>query len=1842
MIRVLLALMIVAVAFSSQLPQVLAGEGHTVYSVGVAQVDITPDYPVRLSGFGFRRTESEGVTQPIWAKALAISLDTASPPVVLITVDNLGIPAAMFDEIAKRLANQAGLERSRLAINSSHTHTAPMLRGVAPTLFSGPIPDEHWQRIDRYTSELTDKLTSVALAALNDRAPARLSWGIGSVKFAINRRTKGGPVDHDLPLLVVKQIDGAIRAIYLNYACHCVTLSNNKISGDWAGYAQDLIQRDFPKAIALVSIGCGADQNPSSGVTGDKSDVALQQGAEIAAEVKRMLGGFLAPVQGAITSSLKPITLDFADHPSQAEWEEKAKKNDAAGYHARVQLERLARGESLQKTLNYPISTWSFGDSLAMVFLPGEVVVDYSRRLKRELDGGRLWITAYANDSPCYIPSERVLKEGGYEALTAMYYYDRPGAFKTGLEDQIIRTVHESLDAKFAAAFDSKKTSGTLPKSPQQSLALLQTTPNLKVDLVCAEPLIADPVAIDFGRDGSLWVAEMHDYPDGLPRSESVTTEQLNPEAPVPGGRIRLVRDADGDGQFDRSTIFLDNIPMPTGVTVWKTGVLICAAPDLLFAEDTDGDDKADVVKKLFTGFGTMNSQARLNSLCDGMDGWVYGSCGLFGGTITNFHGTKYELGHRDFRIKPDTGEIEAATGRTQQGRVRDGYGNWFGCDNTNLAFHYPLYEHYLRRNPHVVSPASRVYLARTADAARLYPAKSDAQRFALSGPPGTVTAACGIGVYRDAALGPGYQDNLFVCEPVNLLVHRMTLKPEGSSFIAERPANEAETEFLRSTDGWFRPVQALTGPDGNLWVVDMYRFIIENPRWIPEAELAPLDIHAGSKLGRIYRVKNATDSRPPVTRVAVVSRGEGPEQQGADKFSVYQDLEIQRLESMAKSAASSIPRSTQDAWRKASIETERMIGYRKLAATGLLDTDDIRHALADRDPRIRSFGIRLAERSSAKILLLDTIIFLATDKDPHVRLQAACSLGEWDDTRIGSTLAKMALKEASDPYFVAAVFSSISTRNLREFTRAMFEELAGQQPPPSLMAPFLATAVGFSDDQAINLALVAVAAQEGQLPKPWQLNAISNLVGSLARKQGAQPTEKAIADVIQRTQGQAREIAVKETLGEDLRLAAIKLLGRDASHREDDVKVLGQLLSPVHPPKVQRAAVEAFERVSGDDVPGILASRYRELSPAVQPQVVNAIMSRTAWYPLLFAEIAKGAIPPSSFTAPQRQELVGHPNKEIRERATELLSATFNSDRHEVIQQYNAALELTGETERGQALFTKSCSQCHKLGDVGYSVGPNLAMVVNKTPSFLLQEILDPNRNVDSRYLSYVASTKEGLIRTGILSSESSNSVTLTAAEGKQFMLLRAEIDELRATGKSLMPEGMEKDLSHQAVADLIAFLKSLPAASKSCDGNSPVMVKPANGRLTLPASAAAIYGDHITFERQFGNIGYWHGLQDHVAWTFELPQSAEFDVYLDGACDAASAGNSYRIEIGDRFLTGRIDSTGGWDRYRTSKIGTVPLSGGTHRLVVRPEGETIRGALVDLRSLQLVPTGEAFALAQKKVPDTDANIQDVAARILDDKLSDDQRAAIIAQYPTEAAILVEKMTSNMPADSKEEYRRIPWIWRVAVACGKRDKADQIKPLLHTSLPPVDQPLRDWQAVVIGGGIINGIGLNGGWPKSRIDEILRDDVELTKRWKNSLLLAVKMADDEQVPTGTRYDALRIIALDDWTLRRDQLTKYLAKGVHDELQMGAISGLSDVESKEVSPLLINNLGHFNDENRGLAIAALLRTNERSERLLDAIAEARISGKLLSTAQRKLLLESKELSIRERAKRILGE
>lgn len=408
--------------------------------IGVAKVDITPDYPVRLSGYGMRTGESEGVELQIWAKAMAFGDDTSGIS-ILVTVDNTGVPGEITETVFDALAAKTSLKRENFVIASSHTHAAPMLNGLLPFLFSADIPPEHQERIDRYTEELTENLVKVSLAALADRKPASLAWSEGEVGFAKNRREANGPVDHALPILAIRSPEGKLRGILANYACHCTTLQFNKIHGDWAGIAQKLIEDEFPGSIAMISIGAGGDANPAPR---GNLDLVQQHGKELADEVFRLLQNSMIPISQAPSGSRKSIELPFAPLPNREEWIAKSQETGIIGYHATKNLERLDRGENLPERLPYTVQEWHFGKDLAMVFLPGEVVSDYALRLKSEFH--RLWVTAYANDVPCYIPSERVLSKADgayrYEGSLSMHYYDRPTRFASGVENRIIEAVH--------------------------------------------------------------------------------------------------------------------------------------------------------------------------------------------------------------------------------------------------------------------------------------------------------------------------------------------------------------------------------------------------------------------------------------------------------------------------------------------------------------------------------------------------------------------------------------------------------------------------------------------------------------------------------------------------------------------------------------------------------------------------------------------------------------------------------------------------------------------------------------------------------------------------------------------------------------------------------------------------------------------------------------------------------------------------------------------------------------------------------------------------------------------------------------------------------------------------------------------------------------------------------------------------------------------------------------------------------------------------------------------------------------------------------------------------------
>ena len=419
-----------------------------LFPVGVARVDITAERPIRLSGFAVRTKPSDPGTYRLSATALALGSTNNQSLCIAITVDNLGIPEYMTAEVHSQLSRKFALKREQFAISATHTHSAPMLTKVAPNLFAKDILAEEQKEIDRYTKELTAKLVEVSISAVEQQKMGELWFGRGVARFGANRRPQGGPVDHDVPVLGVKSAAGVWSAIWVNYACHCTTLVGdfNQQCGDWATFGQEEIERKFRSSKSLVAIGCGADINPNPRGTLANAE---QHGRELAQAVAVALQGDMKRLRDLPVAKRVEFTLPFDTLPTKAEWEQRSSKPGITGYHARKNLARVNAGERIPAELPYSLQSWVFGRDLAIVFMPGEVVVDYILRVKKEYGAERVWINAYSNDAPCYIPSEQILAEGGYEGGGAMPYYDQPTKLATGTEERIFEQMRTVLPASY-------------------------------------------------------------------------------------------------------------------------------------------------------------------------------------------------------------------------------------------------------------------------------------------------------------------------------------------------------------------------------------------------------------------------------------------------------------------------------------------------------------------------------------------------------------------------------------------------------------------------------------------------------------------------------------------------------------------------------------------------------------------------------------------------------------------------------------------------------------------------------------------------------------------------------------------------------------------------------------------------------------------------------------------------------------------------------------------------------------------------------------------------------------------------------------------------------------------------------------------------------------------------------------------------------------------------------------------------------------------------------------------------------------------------------------------------
>ncbi len=572
--------------------------------------------------------------------------------------------------------------------------------------------------------------------------------------------------------------------------------------------------------------------------------------------------------------------------------------------------------------------------------------------------------------------------------------------------------------------------------SPEEALAAFQVRPGFRVELVAAEPVVIDPVAFDWSADGRLWVVEMRDYPQGMDGKGSA------------GGVIKVIEDANGDGRYDRAIPFIENLGFPSSLMPWSNGVLIAAAPDIFYAEDTDGDGKADLRKALLTGFNPGNQQHRVNGFELGLDGWVYAANGDSGGRVKSVAtGQELDIRGRDFRFRPDTGEFETVSAQTQYGLRRDDWGNWFGNNNPTWLWHVTLPEHYLRRNPELAVRSVKQLLANYPDSTRVFPISPAAVRPNQPWSLNHVTSACSPTPYRDVLFGADFATSVFISEPVHNAIHREVLERSDATFTSRRAPGEEQREFLASTDNWFRPTTIKVGPDGALYVADMYRLIIEHPEWISPELQARVDVRSGSDRGRLYRIVPAGATLRPIPNLARL------DDQGLaaamNSPNGWQRDTVQRLlcERNARAAAAELIRHLQPT-RAPQV---RLQSLATLGALGALDEAALLRGLNDPHSGVRCEAIRQSEAWGGRPgPVLEAVVKLAADSDAQVRSQAAFSLGAWPIQATEPVLARLAEEFPKDEFLRTAVMSSLPPGS------KLFQQLNSRQTSPMVPAAAL------------------------------------------------------------------------------------------------------------------------------------------------------------------------------------------------------------------------------------------------------------------------------------------------------------------------------------------------------------------------------------------------------------------------------------------------------------------------------------------------------------------------------------------------------------------------------------------------------------------------------------------------------------------------------------------------------------------------------------------------------------------------------------------------------------------
>jgi putative membrane-bound dehydrogenase-like protein len=993
------------------------------------------------------------------------------------------------------------------------------------------------------------------------------------------------------------------------------------------------------------------------------------------------------------------------------------------------------------------------------------------------------------------------------------------GARIAGLAQPAPKTRVTYSEAYGKSGAQPELTAKDLPRfpavEPAKAAETFQVKKGFRLELAASEPLVNSPVTMAFDELGRMFVIEMIDYSER--RDE---TPHL--------GRVRLLEDTDGDGQFDKATVFADNLPWPTAVICYGGGIFVGATPDILWLKDTNGDGKADERKVVFTGFGSgaarLNVQALLNSFNWGLDNRIHGATGPIGGNEVKATagGETLNLRGRDFSFDPRSLKLRAESGGGQYGLSFDSFGRKFVCSNSDHLQMLLFDQRYAARNPAFAMPSPRVSIAADGPAAEVFRLSPDEPwrivrtRWRISGVvPGAVegggrvsgyfTGATGATIYRGNALGPEFVDNAFIGDAGGNLVHRKILSANGVALTGKRPADEQNVEFLASRDTWFRPVHFQNGPDGCLYIVDMYREVIEHPWSIPEAIKKHIDLNSGNNRGRIWRVVPENFKRPALPKFASL-----PSTQLAN----YLD----HPNGWTRETAARLLYERAD--RRAAATLEGLVGratspagrlHALHALEGLLalNNQHLLAALGDADERVREHAIKLCEGPLAggggQSALGPRLLAMTSELAPRVRFQLALTLGEVRSPARPRALADLIRHDADNALMRAAVLNSLTDGAGEVFATLVQDVRFRAKPGSDEFLRQLAELIGARNQYPEVRAVLEFAA------KPDPAAPVATWVRALGDGAVRAGTTLAAVDKLSHLKGVFASAA--QTIGnaqapEAARVQAAQLLAL-TGYAEAGPKLLPLLDAPAEPIKL--AAINALARFSAPEVGPELVKRWGGFSPRARADALAALTTRPDRALALLKAVEAGSVKPADLPAATVKNLQASRDNAVAALAAKVFPPAPKPA--DALKSFQPALALTGDAARGKAIFMERCASCHRAGKDGFALGPDFVTVRTAGKEKLLASIIDPNAEVAPQFIAFQVDTKDDESHTALIGDETPSQVTLRMASGQSVTLPRAKVKGMKSSGQSLMPENLAAGLTPQAMADLMEFVLTAPA---------------------------------------------------------------------------------------------------------------------------------------------------------------------------------------------------------------------------------------------------------------------------------------------------------------------------------------------------------------------------------------------------------------------------------------------